>query len=1438
MADIPVYVTLLPNGGTPAGGLKFSVVLTPSLPTSVSVPLLLQNWPVNSAPLYNGPWTLSFNNNPVAAPQNLNPARKLDATYWNALVDGKLPVVKRQHSQKFKDAWFVSPKAPSLHARHTQFRTAHVVKQLLNNADADEDLGNDWDGYVDSLSPRLIYIFPAIQKDKKVRMADLLNDRQLALSTFNSITDPAIRKRIAHGQKKLEDEEGEQLTGMALLALYHHCVTSFQRPVPDPFVTAINASVANLAVKDPDPNIFTQVEHYVSYHLFKSRSHHVCQPQPTPDFHQTLGLLQKYPALMRKLGLVLDFDNVILPPGFNNAGAQTISIAAPMIAGFTFTPMVTQYANLSPFAMASRNAVHVDRCLALDSNFQLVTEDADGSAQKLSQQKTAAARQSEYQTTPPPSSGIDAPDPSAALPSSRTAGLALYHDDRAKSVAELIRSAPDINNLTAPLYLEDVNLGYRVDVKVSADSPWTSLHKRDSKYFIDGIKDSYTPTPNTIDELADEGYIGLAATHSDVPDSNGDTQVKLHESVVTWTGWSLSVPRPGSSKVEDTFNGKPGTTCPTPDKPNLHVTPAYAVRKGTHLPKLRFGSTYSMRLRHVDLAGNSIAEADPVSAKAVITQDKPFSRHEPIRAPQILLEHRLDHVRSPSEHADRLVLRDMSAQTTRMLVPPREPLRMAELYDLIKSSTLPTSAFSTFEPKYALLPNGAFPRVIDVSDKLVSPYKGKTPPTPEDHDAIIVRRGDNSLPTNPFLPDPAARVIRIDPAVLQEDLVTYSPWLSDGDASPDKCSHSTYFAHALPFHPWPDVSPVRILVRSVAANKPLRICLELISEAMNATLPTIPTLSVDLPQACTVALQLSCVSGAPTDAPPQSVQLLTAAGTPSGPTATPAPKTVPDNFFLHMFHEVRDLFKPAPGPLNAALAPSPNQPKSFASAPPPKADLLKNVSSTIGDVKAITFSDGTTTLASPRRSLTLVHALKTPLLEPEFATVSDKIQFTVLRLVGQNSASITGLVSAHWLSTGKVRCAATWTDQVDDPSKPDKMTRTVNEIAFEFANKGGTETSHKWLATSRDLAAQHLQHLFRDSRAHSVTYTLSAYTRFSEYYPENPKAPQAGSLIGSDKYPVEVLSSVRPPAPSIPYVLPAFAWKDVYTAATKTWQRGRTIVIRVYLERPFLVSGDKECLGVVLAPSSGKATGATVTQWGADPIVSGQPSITSNFMTRANFICADADVFHDCTSFGNTGPVDVVVFPVEFSPERSLWFCDIALNTSQTASAFVRFALVRWQPSALNTTDDCRLSQFELADFMQIGSDRWVSVKKVSPTRFSVCISGVFRKPGGIASPMPESQYHTVSCSIEQRWHRLGTDLGWRPVCPGPIFTPKPNNGDNVTQWEANIDLPYSTTLYKFRLLLEEREWFQSDVSKLNTDPIPTKMTPKSRLTYLHYIEL
>jgi hypothetical protein len=307
---------------------------------------------------------------------------------------------------------------------------------------------------------------------------------------------------------------------------------------------------------------------------------------------------------------------------------------------------------------------------------------------------------------------------------------------------------------------------------------------------------------------------------------------------------------------------------------------------------------------------------------------------------------------------------------------------------------------------------------------------------------------------------------------------------------------------------------------------------------------------------------------------------------------------------------------------------------------------------------------------------------------------------------------------------------------------------------------------------------------------------------------------------------------VSPPAPSIAYVLPAFAWQDSFEAHTKSWKRGRTMVLRVYLQRPFLVSGDEECLGVALwnATATPKANPDLTTQWGSDPIVVSKNPLASSFMPASDF--AGGSLMPNCV-LAEGGIVDILPFPVEFSRERQLWFCDIPLNATRTASAFARLAVVRFQPKAIQTPVEARLSQVVLADFLQVGQDRWVSVRKINSRQYGVTVSGVFRTPEIDPGTKKESKERTISCSIEQRWHRLGADLGWRPVCNGPVFAyQEAQSGSNISSWSATVDLPHSSSAVKFRVLLEENEWHCADDLKAD------QQTRKSRVTYLHYIDL
>ena len=1224
------------------------------------------------------------------------------------------------------------------------------------------------------------------------------------------------------------------------------------------------------AAKGVTPSeFFIAVQNYIHFHLFKNRPPD-CKKQKPPDFHQTLGLLGKYPYLLRPLGLVYDFRDVaintsnISAPGPATNGLPTIAIEPPKVDGIRWVRMQSVYTDPTTFQMASRSItdsrgnaapMHINRCLALGSDFSLITEDTDGTSHKVTQQQQAAARHDEYQTPTPAGSksGSAAPNPVEAVPSARTAGLGLYHDDRVVALAQLLQSSPDPEHpAEATLYLEDVTLGYRADIRIDPQNTWSSLHQRKSTYAVksNGAVLSPNSQNNPLEADADEGFISLSATQSTIDQSSGDPdlQVQIHESVLVWTGFSLSVPRPGSYKVEDTVNGAPKNKpdCPNDTLPDIGFCSDYKVKPGTQLPKLRFGNVYSMRLRHVDLAGNSIASTDPAVPGTEIVESGKFSRLEPLRAPQILLETPIDRRKCPGDQSSTMVVRDNSEAVSRRLVPPREPLRLAEMYDKFTSAMLPNSAFySTFgdlRPNYLLMPNGAFPKVSEAceqdwisSDSICE----SSDPSVESSDAILLPRGSVQAPKVPYYPDPAVNYVRIEPQVLQQDLCTYTPWLQDADTRPDSSSLPAYYAHVYPFEPWPNAVAMRIVVNGVSGDQPLRFNLDMLSERSIGSLPTIPTLTVDVPEAYTVMLQLS---SATVLQQPTSPILIAATNRlaltiPAPRNPPPTGPTLPANMAIGLGDAIlalkKDLSAMAPRePANSArergatsvtrfalAVRAPNAISQIDAAVPQDKDALDGL-----------LADGTIRDACPQRSLTLVHAVHKPLFPPDFSGDTCGSEFIVTRAAGATQATVRAKFSAHWMSTAKVICTASWTDQIDDPTKTDLASNSPQpEVAFEYLNQNSPNGAGKATPSFRDINSGQSApqvHRFRDTRARKVRYTLSACPRFSEFYAEDKVSQVAGERCCI----VQVNSSARPPAPTIAYILPAFSWQNTHRHTDRTWQRGRTMVLRVYLDRPFLVSGDEECIGVVLAAASGKSSQAVVSQWGTDPILNNEYPLHGMNMTTEQFVCAPEDVQKDCLSFedeqaraANTG-VDVIPFPVHFSRDRKLWYCDIPLGPSLTPSAFARLALVRWQPHALKGSDgEARLSQVVVADFMQISPDRWVSVKKISTTKYSVCVSGVFRNPHKDKVPGSSALTRTISCSVEQRWHRLGEDLGWRPVCVGPTFRYSDDaggaNGKNLSQWQGDVDLPYSSTFHKFRLLLEEHEWLSADNDKTYLKP-------------------
>lgn len=1372
---------------------------------------------------------------------------------------------------------------------HDQRRTAQKIQATITTA---RQLA---DAAIAAGRPPVLYIYPSLGDDSGSYSAQIAA-RNAALAFVNNAIDSAnitgadaqaIKNRIQYAVNLLEHntlpakdaktpshtgkfaKDSEKLKDVALFAIYLNCIQSVRAPGTSPDTPpqdhttedfrlyTLYQTVKNAYLGSDD---LEKVGRYIAMHLFHRRlSHRVMPLTPRPDFHQLLGMVNHYPSMMRQLGLAFDLVTK-LPPvdGYylisatptENGTANQLGTLTPILnttyccyaapipahANIAAIPGKFYAVSIDPYLIKERmlnlGAVDPDAGLPL---FRLVSEDADGTALKQTDQINNTARAGEYASSAPTSMkkkapyqpgpsdpGEDTPsavpNPTDAPPSPRTVGIALFASSRLGHLEGVVARAPapaTAATTSQSFYADDLVLGYRVDVLYK--NTWYSLCDRSSQYDVHDIDHLATIVykgwkPSTKAEIdADQGYIGFAATQTPADDS-GDTQTQVHQTVFTWTGWSLSVPHPKFPVFDQPPTGTPSDS----DKP-LSVYPKYElVDKEKVLPPLRFDTDYSFRCRVVDIAGNSapLASHDDSLDGVTLQPNTQFSRQEPIRAPQFLLTHPIDRIEHPGEHIDRMVARDYDSHSSRILIAPRESLRLAELHGKLTSSTLPSSAFSSFQ----LMDDGSFP---DVTTAINNHWASGPNDDRGNRDAIFLPRREGG-PTNPYYPDPLANYIRIDAYLISDNPNVSRPL------------GITQFIPIVTDLPWPERAPVRVRMQPTRRRNTPDPTFDFVrmtdSPDPDFGDATIAELMVTVPYAQTVVLSICSVA--------------------VNSTAQPDPGAGTVRVHLSNLH---DLYKSNTSAEVAALDIGSGPETLLASA-------LTGISPDY--LNSNSFVNGSLDLVTPARTMTLVHAVKQPLDPPDFAPPSSAGHLTVERDFGGTQAAVHAMIEASWISTGKISCQADWTDCVDDIKQPRPSKSRTQETAFTFtADQTFEYNASQALVPPQpryDDSPPYLRvlapypvtpptgnpgliHAFRDTRAHTVTYSLVASTRFRDYYPASDKTDSDFQIAGRTTRTITVLSSVRPPALSIAYIIPAFEWRDTYDAKSKTWFSGRNAVLRVYLNRPFCVSGDKEGVGVVLVSKSNPSAPATqnlVSRWGSDPIHKIVTQISSPELTSENF-CQAEDAVQTCmlseiknpngtTPTDGSNLADIKPYPVHYAEDhgnnRQMWFADIPVNTAGSYAPFMRLALVRWQPEALhNSTDDARISQVVFADFMQISVDRWVSIERRDGKTYTITVSGVFAQDlPGCVDPKNNP---TFTCRLFSRWYALGKDMGWRPMSFDITFCYSPAPlGSSISTWTADLKLPHSAFDQKYRILISEREWFPPN--------------PVGRLIYEQFVDL
>ncbi|HUX09874.1 MAG TPA: hypothetical protein VMW51_04475, partial [Terriglobia bacterium] len=343
------------------------------------------------------------------------------------------------------------------------------------------------------------------------------------------------------------------------------------------------------------------------------------------------------------------------------------------------------------------------------------------------------------------------PQATVGLPALRTGGLSVSRTGKAEwLVGKFARATLNnqaVQNNTpdqVTLYAEDVVRGYRIDVWDSETKSWNSLCRRVGTYnFFEA---------NLLRQFQDEGFVQLAATQSAVqPESGSDApqDLYLHESMFDWNGWSLCAPRPGKVISPD---GVPQSLNDPAEaqqraQTEFKMVATFVPQPGS-LPKLRFGRTYRVRARAVDLAGNSLAyDAPNPSDFSRASDPHAYSRFEPVAGPLAVLTQSLDGMKSPGEALYRPVIRSNFDKTAteyapsygqlvsdssytdfalRLVAPPKTSELMAERHGMFDLSS---GAMKKDQAAYQMIANkvdGAF--AIDpltknpVESKLQIPY--------------------------------------------------------------------------------------------------------------------------------------------------------------------------------------------------------------------------------------------------------------------------------------------------------------------------------------------------------------------------------------------------------------------------------------------------------------------------------------------------------------------------------------------------------------------------------------------------------------------------------------------------------------------------------------------------------------------------------------------
>ena len=1205
-------------------------------------------------------------------------------------------------------------------------------------------------------------------------------------------------------------------------------------------LTAAAAPVQNLA--------FTKFEDFHTPYVVPE----AFTPPPIPemDFHKACTALGNYPALMRRLGLVVDLEIPytsalagstlvrVRPVWADARPARGHSVTGPEGAvtcidasQWTAVTMATSKtkSTVSKFWPAAKedhvrdgylvarntsggtdptSLFNVDVDVAASRMIATAIQISDVLDLQLNPERQVASRPHAAAAASSSQSDDQIGLPGLGQPMVRLAvtGLATRvtsQAERFKQMNDRIVAGTEDQSI---VYAEDINRGYRVDVWDDVTRIWHSLSRRRGTYSIGETAITWDGDAT----YSDEGWIQLSAISApeQVNSDEAPEEMRIHESLFDWTGWSLAVPRPGAAlsepdesgntTVTKTFVGPDGAEHPIGHylHPMLPLDTSFKVPTGT-LPRMRFGVTYRFRARTVDLAGNSIAfsegttTSDPGGSRdknELVTRAITHKRYDPVKPPDIIMSENP----KPSESPYIVVVRSYTDPTTKLpttqntlrhIAPPRIAVSTAEVLGGLDGAgadkPMDKALWETLCDRDAWEP----PKNADGSQQ-----PQPTIPSPVKYLPDLFSRG--AALAN--LPGVAAQ---IKTRSLGTGAKISGVKISLGSSKVQTVA-TTRIAFDQTGAPWYDKKPFDLSISGVAPID---------TRITDHGQPNAPEwddsqriLGVELPKAEELTVGLSSYAKA-------------ADLTVMGVYQWGLEAYIPTLLVTLTPKISRAAFK------TAAAASIPTATK-FNAVPVKASKTLSPVANTLIDASLI----GQNWMLTPQVNMTFVHAVDKPLIRPIF---TGRAHFE--RKAGETHATLVDWMQIHGKSTSKFEVKAAWTEGVDDTSAgvplygPTAVKKAAHVFSLTLAKtdervlNGGTAApvmkSVAWgnipaagmliNSATPDLKPQ--RQFFGDTKHRRIDLTAVATSRFEKYF-NDIEGVTTTIDSGAPKI-LHVPSAARPAKPEVAYILPTFGWTRAGTTSTRTGGG-----LRVYVKRPWFTSGDDELLGVVLWYSVSGETGFSqlspyVTHWGRDPLYV-SPSLPSTHPALSNFKRTTRMASGLYIPEYASSPVQIAGYTPEYDAETDMWFADVVIDQGKAYLPFVKLGLCRYQPYSLPGLE---LSTVTAVDFVQLTPDRFASAT-LDPTHSSVEVM----LSGHTYSKNSPDKLATITATVERAYGTVDEAAGWTPIT-GEIELDKQSislasiiAGHTESVWRGTVQFTPAGGGARHRVTIREYEWF------------------------------